>query len=316
MSARVSPGDARASAGLVSPVVRSWLREPVVQLVVAGAALFALLRAWGPEDVPVAVPQRIVLTDADVRAITASWEMQGRAAPSGAELESLLQARVREEVLYREAVALGLDEKDAIVRQRLAQMMEYLLDDVSGLREPDDRELRPWFARSATRFAAPARMSFRQLYFSSDRRGASARTDAIAAQAALAAAAANGVATDVTQLGDASLIDELQDDRSLDEIAAQLGPAFASELQRLPSGVWSGPIESAYGWHLVRVDARTPQKVPAFEEVEAAVRVAWSEEQRAETRRRAYDALRARYEVVLPDGRNDDAPARASEVRP
>jgi hypothetical protein len=266
--------------------------------------------------VPIAEPRRIVLTDADVRAITASWEMQGRAAPNAAELEGLVQARVREEVLYREAVALGLDEKDAIVRQRLAQMMEYLLDDVSDLGEPDDGELRPWFEQSRARFVAPAHVSFRHLYFSSDRRGARAWTDAVAAQASLAAAAIDGTALDPSRLGDPSLIDAVQDARSLDEVAAQLGPAFASALPRLPGGVWSGPIESAYGWHVVRIDALTPERTPSFEEVETVVRAAWSEERRAETRRRAYEALRARYEVVLPKAHNDDAQARASEVLP
>ena len=312
MTRRLS-ADARSDRAF-SFRARSRLNGPLVQLALAGGVLLVVARVLSPDQGPRAEAPQIVVSDADVRAIVASWKLQGRPAPSALELASLVQARVREEILYREAVALGLDRKDEIVRQRLAQMMEYLLDDVARLDGPDDGEVEAWFARNRTRFAEPARATFRQIHFSSDRRGSRARADAAAALATLPGARDPRDDADGAPLGDPSLIEGVHEDRLLPDVAAQLGAEFSAALPGLPHGVWSGPVESAYGWHLVRVDALTPERIPSFAEIEPEVRAAWDQERRVKLRADAYDAIRARYEVVLPAGRDDDAPSRASEV--
>ena len=220
------------------------------------------------------------------------------AAPTPDELRSLVESRVREEILYREALALGLDQGDTIVKRRLAQKMEFLFEDVSALREPTSAELAGWFGEHAERFARPARATFRHLYFSPDRRGARARDDAARALEKLAGAPVD--APDARALGDPFMFQDYFGDRPFGEVASSFGPPFAEKLFQLAPGSWQGPIESGYGWHLVFVDSITPSQTPALEDVQAEVRTAWVEAQRDEVRRRAFERMRARYEIVLP----------------
>ncbi len=275
-----------------------WLREPLLQFLLAGLLLFVGYQWLNPGGARPDPTGRIELTAEDVRQIQLAWLAQGREPLSPEQMKHLIEARVREEILYREALALGLDQDDTIVRRRLAQKMEFLFEDVAALREPTRDELRAWFEKNAERFELPARASFRHLYFSTDRRGARVRDDAVQALAKLAGAPVDPPAAPAPS--DPFMFQDYYGDRSFDEVVRSFGPAFARALFEIAPGAWSGPIESGYGWHLVWVDSVTPARVPAFEEVEADVRREWIEDQRAEIRRRAFDAMRARYELILP----------------
>ena len=162
----------------MSVAIGRWLREPLLQFLLTGLLLFVGYhwvnqRSGQPDPVG-----RIELTADDLRQIRIAWLAQGRPALSREQMQSLVDDRVREEILYREALALGLDQDDTIVRRRLAQKMEFLFEDVAALREPTSDEIRAWFADNSERFRLPARVTFRHLYFSPDRRGARAREDA------------------------------------------------------------------------------------------------------------------------------------------
>jgi hypothetical protein len=241
---------------------------------------------------------RIELTSDDVRQIALAWVAQGRPAPTPEQMEVLVEARVREEILYREAVALGLDKDDTIVRRRMAQKIDFLLEDVAALREPAGEELQAWFATHAEPFARPARATFRHLYFSPDRRGANAREDAARTLPKLAGTSM--AAPETTALADPFMFQDYYGDRTSDDVAKTFGPGFARALFAVAPGAWAGPIESGYGWHLVWVDSIMPARVPALDEVEPEVKAAWLEEQRAELREKAYAAMRARWDVVVP----------------
>jgi hypothetical protein len=275
------------------------LREPLLQFVLLGLLLFAgyhgLHRNAGrPEDL-----RRIELTAEDLRQIRIAWLAQGRPALTPEQMQSLVDARVREEILYREALALGLDKDDTIVRRRMAQKLGFLFEDVGALREPTTGELHAWFEKHAERFTLPARASFRHLYFSPDRRGPRARTDAAQGLKKLAGKPADS--PEASALADPFMFQDYFGDRSLDDVARTFGPPFAQAVFGLTPGAWAGPIESGYGWHLVWVESITPARVPDFEEVEPDVRTGWVEDQRAEIRERAFEAMRARYQVVLPE---------------
>ena len=103
--------------------------------------------------------------------------------------------------------------------------------------------------------------------------------------------------------GDPFMFQDYYGDRSYDQLAAQFGPKFARVLFDQKPGAWRGPIESRYGWHLVFIDSLTPERVRPFEEIEPDVKAQWIAEQREETKRKMYDAMRARYKVVLPDSK-------------
>jgi hypothetical protein len=285
-------------------MIRRWLREPLLQFLLIGLALFVVYEARDRNAGPRERPDRIELTADDVRQIGLAWAAQGRATPSPEEMRSLIDARVREEILYREALALGLDRNDTIVKRRLAQKLEFLVEDVAALRQPTDGELRAWFARNAGRFTLPARATFGHLYFSPDRRGPRTRDDAARALERLDGRPAD--APEATALADPFVFQDYYGDRTPDDVARTFGPAFARALFGLEAGAWQGPIESGYGWHLVWVDSMTPARVPVFEDVAPAVETTWTEDQRAEIRRTAFEAMRARYEVLPTEPTADD----------
>jgi len=278
-----------------------------VQFLLIGTFLFLGFHALHPISGAGAPSTRIELTEDDLRQMSVAWLAQGRPALTPEQLRSLVDMRVREEILFREALALGLDKGDTIVKRRLAQKMEFLFEDVSALRDPTREELKAWFEKHSDRFALPPRASFRHLYFSPDRRGARAREDAERALDKLRgkpATTQEGVA-----LADPFMFQDYYPDRSFEEMARLFGPGFAQALLWHQPGSWQGPIESGYGWHLVWVDSLTRSRVPAFEEVETEAKAEWIAEQRAETRRRAFETMRARYEIVLPGPAKRDASA-------
>lgn len=282
----------------MSVAIRRWLREPLLQFLLIGLALFGIYHVRNRQSDQRDRLHRIELTTDDLRQIGISWAAQGRAVPSAEEMRILTDARVREEILYREALALGLDKDDAIVRRRLAQKMEFLFEDLANLREPTAEELKAWFATNGDRFTLPGRITFRHLYFSPDRRGDHAHQDAARALAQIGDLPVDSPA--VTGLGDPFMFQDYYGDRSADDVAKTFGPGFARAVFQLTTGHWAGPVDSGYGSHLVWVDSLTAARQPPFEEVEADVRTAWIEEQRAEIREKAFAAMRARYEVVLP----------------
>jgi len=286
-------------------MIARWLREPLLHFLLVGALLFVAWKAVSPDSYARGAANRIVLTDDDLKQLATTWIMAGRAPPSPEQMQRLVDDKVREEVLYREALALGLDKDDTIVKRQLARKMEFLAEDVSKARDPKPGELRAWFAKNSDRFALPPRASFQHLYFSPDRRGARARDDAARALAKLDGKPADSAI--VAALADPFMFQDHYGDRSPEQLANVFGPQFAQALFQLKQGSWQGPIESGYGWHLVWIDSMMPGRVPAFEEVEPDVKSEWIAEQSAEAKRKAFEAMRARYEVVLPQAQVKEA---------
>jgi parvulin-like peptidyl-prolyl isomerase len=278
-----------------------WIREPLLHFLLAGLLLFAGYGVLRRDAAPEPTSRRIELTLGDLRQLEIAFTSRWQRPPTPDEMVGMIEAKLREEVLYREALALGLDQEDTIVKRRMAQKMEFLAEDGSAAREPDPDpgELAGWFEQNAQRFALPGRASFRHLYFSPDRRGARARDDAAQARDQIGGQPEDAPAAEAA-LGDPFMFQGTLVDRTPEQLAKDFGPGFASAVFALTPGSWQGPIESGYGWHLVFVSSLTPGRVPAFEEVEPEVKAAWQDEQRAEAWRRAYEEMRAKYELVLP----------------
>ncbi|SDR64292.1 PPIC-type PPIASE domain-containing protein [Rhizobiales bacterium GAS113] len=301
--------------------VRRLLREPLLHFLVAGAVIFAVYQLMNPAANRTDQANRIVLTKGDLRQLAVQWLAQGRPPPTADVMRGLVEQKVSEEILFREAIALGLDKDDEIIKRRLAQKMEFLAQDIAALQDPGDAELRGWFAQNASRFALPPRASFRHLYFSSDR-GPAALETATSALAKIAGKSAN--APEVAGIADPFMFQDYYADRAPDQIAKEFGPDFAKAVFQLQLGSWRGPVQSGYGWHLVFVDAMEPGRVPAFEEVEPDVKSAWMDQKQREIKQIALEAMRARYTVVVPpveaadfeDLRIPQAPIASTEVFP
>lgn len=274
------------------------LREPFLHFILGGALIFAAYAWLHPAAAPTADPNQIVLTQNDLRQLAVQWIAQGRSPPSKDEMQDLVDQKISEEVLSREAVAMGLDKDDAIIRRRLAQKMAFLAEDIAALQNPNENELRSWYAENASRFAVPPRASFRHLYFSSDR-GAKARESAVDALAKVAGKPSNSPDLAVAA-PDAFMFQDYYADRDPTQVTREFGPEFAKALFELKPGAWQGPIQSGYGWHLVFVEASEPSRVPPFEEVAPDVKSAWLDQKQRDLKRVALDAMRARYSVVVP----------------
>jgi peptidyl-prolyl cis-trans isomerase C len=276
------------------------LHEPLVQFFIAGLILFATYRALHPES---GGRYRIELTPDDLAQMSVAVLAQERPAPDAREMASLIEQKVREEVLYREAVAMGFDQGDEIVKRRMAQKMEFLAEDLSDLREPTQPELRAWFREHPDQFMVPGRITFRHIYFSPDSRGTHALADAAAAERRLAGKPAEWPGAQ--REGDQFMFQDRYADRSPEQVAAVFGGGFAKAIFQATPGSWQGPVESGLGYHLVVVEELRPPSVPAFEEVMPDVKVAWIDAQREEYKKKSYAEMRAKYKVVLPPGVSD-----------
>lgn len=274
-----------------------FLREPLFHFLLLGIILFGVYAYADRGHSGVEPSKQIQLTIDDLSQLVLVFKSQWRRDPTPEELRELVEDRVREEVLYREALALRLEKDDTIVRRRMAQKMQFLAEDVAAAREPTRGELETWYEANRAQFAVPPRVSFRHLYFSPDRRK-HAREDATSALTKLAGQPEDSNLA--AALGDQFMFQEYYRDRTAEFLGKEFGPHFAVAVAKVSPGSWQGPFESGFGWHLVFVDTLIPGSAPAFEEVEADVKMAWLAEQKAQAWQKSYRDMRAKYTVLLP----------------
>lgn len=275
--------------------MKKLLKEPLLHFLLLGAALFAF-NAWRAKERPAdAAAPRIEVTAAVIEQLRAASARQFGREPKAEELRGLVMAHIREEVFYREALALGLDRDDSIVRQRLAQKMEFLTGDIAGSTEPADAVVREFFEKNAARYAKSGRVSFRHVYFSKEKRGAGAEEAAAEALAALAKGASDD------SLGDPFLQGFEFAEREQDDVKAAFGREFAEKLAAQPTGEWSGPVVSSYGLHLVRVAARLEPRAVKFDEVRETVLRDFHDERRRTANSEVFEKLRERYQVTVDE---------------
>jgi len=263
-----------------------WRRNPLLQFATFGALLFF---AYGLlHDTRTSDANRIELSAADIERIRELWAMQWKRPPTENELQGLVEAHIREEVLYREALAMGLDEGDTVIRRRLAQRITFMAEDLASRVEPTPEELQRHFEAQLDRYLLPARVSFSHIYFSVDRRGDEAESDARAA-----------LAHPETARGDPFMLQSDFPSRTQQEVRELFGVDFARALFEVEPADWRGPIASSYGLHLVRVHERTEGRKPELSEVRDRVRNDLLDLRRREADKALVDSLKERYEIVV-----------------
>jgi hypothetical protein len=274
--------------------MRKFLREPLVHFLALGALVFVVFhfaasRSEAPEG-------RIVVSAGRIEQLATGFTRTWHRPPTRQELDGLVEDHIREEVLYREALAMGLDKDDTIVRRRMRQKLEFLTEDATAAVSPTDQDLQSWLDKHPEKFHAEAKWAFRQVYFSASRRGEGAST---AASKALARLNAAGKKTDASGLGDATLLPHELALSGLDEIASTFGDEFARQVPQLEPGRWAGPVQSGYGWHLVYVSERTEGHSRPLVEVREAVQREWLAARRQEIVDSTYSKWREKYAVVM-----------------
>jgi peptidyl-prolyl cis-trans isomerase C len=277
--------------------LKTLCKEPLLHFLLIGAALFGLQALLQPRQLEAPSARRIVISQGDIERLRLIWQMQWQRPPTAEEWQGLLEAHIREEVLYRQALALGLDRDDTIVRRRLAQKFEFLAQDLAASHPPTDAELASFFEQHRERYRLATRLSFSHVYFNPDRRGPAVERDTQDALTRLRAEAAHGAA----ELGDPFLLDYELRQKTTDEVEQMFGRAFAEAVVNVAPDTWQGPIASGYGWHLVKVDERTAARLPELAEVKDQVQRDWADVQRRMANEEVFARLRARYEVVIQE---------------
>jgi len=292
----------------------SLAREPLVHFLVAGVVLFAGY-AWFNGQDPAAdadtivVDRRALLTFLQYRANAFDPETFGAAldAMSQQELGELVDAYIDEEIMYREAQALGLDQSDNIIRQRMVQKMNFLIADITQLDSPADADaLRRYFEANVDAYAIQPWVTFTHVFFDADRRGADGAR--AAAEAALSELNAGPVPfNDAPQYGDGFPFLRNYVERTLEFVAGHFGYEFVGRIETLePSSArWQGPFGSAYGQHLILLTERTERSLPNFEDVAADVERDLAVERSNAALVDLTREMRQRYEIRIDTIRNE-----------
>lgn len=276
------------------------LREPLVHFLILGAVIYAASALLtDPADDPAST--ELVVSAGDVEWMAASWTKRWNRAPTPEELDGLIRQHVRETILYREALSMGLDRDDVVIRRRLAQKLEFLAKDLATMTQPGDEELRGWFDKHHERYLEPMRYTFTQVFFDPDKRGDATLADAEAIKATLASQP--DALVDAGRLGD-RLLQSYYPENDRVEVQRNFGAGFAESLVTLAPGRWHGPVLSGYGVHLVYVHDVVEPPPPEFDVVREQVLQDWTDERRETLNEAFFAGLRERYTVVIesPEG--------------
>jgi hypothetical protein len=266
-------------------------REPLLHFFVVGAALFALYNALNPDAMR--SEQEIVVGRARVASLSSQFERLWQRPPTDAELKGVIDSWVREEILYREGLAMGLEQDDQVVRRRIAQKMMFFADGMTP-DEAGDEQLRNWLDNNAERYRLPAVYTLQQVYFDAQRPAEELQSAVANALAELQSG--NRAAAEV---GDSILLPGTLDYATDTEIARIFGVDFATALETLAVGEWTGPVRSGYGLHLVKLNSHEPGRAAELADVRAAVERDFLNNQSEKLNEAFYSALKSRYSIQV-----------------
>src|SRR3954453_18407304 len=233
--------------------IRTLLGEPMLHFLLIGIALFGAYRWVSPGD---SGGRRIVVTQGVVDdLVTQHVAARGR-EPSTTELNHLIESYVRDEILYREGVRLGVERDDIVVKRRVRQKVEMIAEEDASTRAPTDADLFAYLTANQARFVQPAILTFDQVFIGESTSG----PGVVQVVAVTREALRNGA--DPDELGQPTLLPHRVTRTPSDLVARDFGASFAAALEKGPVGEWVGPIDSSFGAHYVRIADRTAAAAP------------------------------------------------------
>ena len=274
--------------------MKRLLGEPLVHFLVLGALIFAGHGVLNRHRPP--APGQIVVSQGQLESMMVGFTRAWQRPPTTEEWEGLIQDRVREEVYCREAMALGLDRDDTIIRRRLRQKLEFISEDIAAQSQPTDAELNAYLGAHPDAFRVEPRLTFTQVFLNPEKHGENLARDAARLLEQLNRA---GARADAPALGDPFLLEHHFAAVTASEVDGQFGKGFGAKLDAIPAGQWQGPIESGYGVHLVLVSERAQGQLPPLADVRDAVRREWDSARRKEANEKFYQDLLERYTVTI-----------------
>lgn len=269
--------------------LRRISREPISWFLLLGALVFALDRFT--DDTP---ELEIIVDDALRERLSMVWQASYGRAPHPDELRGLINEHLVEEMLYREALSLGLEQQDQIIRRRLAQKIRFLSEDSLLLEKPSEDDLRAWFQERREQYAPVPRISFQHIYVNAEAQGAhlEPKLSEISRQLAQEEPSSG------PPVGDLFLLPNSYTDAPLQRVANDLGFAFVEAIESLPVREWSEPVESAYGYHFVWIESRDSGTSAEFEENLERIGRDYQRAQREAANQAFIERLAQKYQVI------------------
>ena len=279
------------------------LREPLVHFMFIGAMIYLLYGVFA-EPVPEADDKTIVVTAGEVEWMQTAWLKRWNRPPTPEEFDGLIKQYIKETVLYREALTMGLNKHDQVIRRRLAQKLEFLAKDLVALTPPTEAELQSYFDENSERYQEPVLYTFIQVFIDPDKRGDTTLDDAEAIKANLIVK--GDAVEDPGALGDDFMLQNYYPEKDQVEIQKQFGSGFAESLVELSPGQWHGPVLSGYGVHLVYISSISEPPAPVLADVRERVVQDWEMEKGEELNNKFYANLRDQYTVVIEESAEKD----------
>ena len=262
-----------------------WFKDPLILFFIGGVFLFAIAELADSDE----ISYQIDIRESDLTRLNDQWAMQMRRPATEQELGNLTEQLIKEEIYYREAMRLGLDQNDTIVRRRMVQKLTFLTEDIATTDIPDEQALKDYYGKNIEEYRQPKRYSFQHRYFSSDRRE-DAQEDA---ETSL---------FNNKDLGDPFMLQKAYNKRSEREIADLFGREFAQSIANLePSDQWQGPLKSAYGFHTLLLETTQESYIKDYETVKERVLIDFQQKTRRVANEQYFLDLRNKYSVNLPD---------------
>ncbi len=273
-----------------------FFREPLVHFLIIGAALFAVYAYWGQQDTE-EQGRTINISAGEINWLTDIWKKRWMRAPTDEERAGLINQYLREMVLYREAVAMGLDKDDSVIRRRLGQKLEFLSQDLITPQPPTEEELRAYFDKHMDRYQKPDLVTMTQIFIDPDLRGDTTLADAEAIKKQLEAL--KEFPRDTQGYGDPFMLQNYYPERTEAELLKLFGSGFAESVFELSPGQWHGPVLSGYGTHLVYVHDHQKSAPPTFSDAEEQVKQEWDHDKRLELNEQFVASVIARYDITI-----------------
>lgn len=272
---------------------RRALNEPLTHFLALALIILTAYYAVNPADR--SPSDRIMITSAKVEQLAAYFSSNWQRAPTPPELKGLVDDYVKEEIYYREALSLGLDKNDPIIRRRLRNKMEFLDQVKAEATIPSRTDLETYLNSNPKKFQIEPAFAFRHVFFHPDKRRGTINADVAASLTELSA----NPELETASFGDPTLLPPELPMTGKRALAQMYGPDFADSLEQLAPGKWAGPVKSSFGLHIVFVSEQRPSRTPALEEVTDAVAREWRNEKRFAINEARFNALLKRYDVVV-----------------
>ncbi|QJB69771.1 peptidyl-prolyl cis-trans isomerase [Parasphingorhabdus halotolerans] len=270
--------------------MRKLLKEPLIHFLGGALLVFGFFWATGTNRDP--ADYAITIADADIQRLKTGWEQNFRRPPTNEELEGLINQEITEEIYYREALRLGLDQGDPVIRRRLFTKMRFLNNEDAANEEPSDADLQKWMDINPEQYVLSSLYNLEQIYLGQGDSGNADRVNQIVEQLNKGTVKPADVARPISLPATLSKA-------SMSDISRQFGEQFADGLEALKPGLWRGPVPSGFGLHLVKITSKTPGKAAALDEVRQQVTNDWRAAQTAASETKALDRYKAQYDIEV-----------------